>query len=68
MLASRRKDGYVFFVIADGDKFSVEAIPRDYGEPGTRTGTGTRSFFTDETGVIRYTSEDRPPTADDPPL
>ena len=30
--------------------------------------TGTRSFFTDETGVIRMTAEDRAATADDPPL
>ena len=29
-------------------------------------GTGTRSFFADETGVIRYTTEDRAPTIRDP--
>ena len=42
--------------------FTISARPIEYGV------TGVRSFFTDESGVIRSTSEDRPATVDDPPL
>jgi hypothetical protein len=36
--------------------------------PIARGRTGYRSFFTDETGVIRATDEDRPANASDPPI
>lgn len=36
--------------------------------PITVNVTGKRSFLTDESGVIRYTEEDRDPTTEDPPL
>ncbi len=61
-LESGVKDGYVFSMGSFGRGFTVGATPMIYGS------TGTRSFFADETGVIRYTREERPATAEDPPL
>jgi len=52
-LASGRRDGYVFELKVpeqpEGppESFSVTAYPSDYGE------TGTRSFYIDETGMLR---------------
>lgn len=42
--------------------YSIGARPLAYGK------TGEVSYFTDETGVIRWTREDRPATAQDPPI
>ena len=66
------KRGYEFadaltMVVGDcagepGLDYTVVARPIEYGK------TGTRSFFTDSSGVIRATSEDRLATADDPPI
>jgi hypothetical protein len=42
--------------------YTLTARPSEYGR------TGTRSFFTDESGVIRWTREDRWATAEDMPL
>ena len=42
--------------------FKIVAQPLNYST------SGCRCFFSDESGVIRYTTEDRPATADDPPL
>lgn len=42
--------------------FTISARPVKYGK------TGRRSFFVDETGFIRFTSEDRAATAHDTPL
>ncbi len=63
-LVSGTKDGYIFTFSTDAgnDSFAIYATPITYGE------TATRSFFTDETGVIRYTAEHRPATVDDIPL
>jgi len=61
-LGSGTKDGYTFSTSGDADTFTVNASPLTYGS------TGTRSFFSDETGVIRYTREDRPATVEDPRL
>jgi len=61
-LGSGTKDGYAFRTTGGADTFTVNARPLDYGS------TGTRSFFSDESGVIRYTREDRPATVEDPPL
>ncbi len=44
------------------ERYTATARPIQFGT------TGTRSFFTDESGVIRWTEEDREPTIDDPPL
>jgi len=64
VLASGTKDGYTFTVSTGTGNatYTIDARPITYGE------TGTRSFFADETGVIRYTTEDRPATSEDPPL
>ena len=68
-LASGAKSGYVFtFNPGSPDssgrrtKYAVTAQPRTFEK------TGDRSFFVDESGLIRYTIENRPATAADPPL
>ena len=61
-LGSGTKDGYAFSTSGDADTFTVNARPLTYGS------TGSRSFFSDESGVIRYTREDRPATVEDSPL
>ena len=58
-LESAVKDGYVFSMGSFGRVFTVNATPLTYGS------TGSRSFFSDQSGVIRYTAEERPATADD---
>jgi hypothetical protein len=40
-------------------KYTLAARPQSYGS------FGRRSFFSDESGVTRYTAEDRPPTSQD---
>lgn len=62
VLGSGNKGGYTFLVAGSSSEFYVVARPTSYNE------TGIRSFFSDETGVIRYTTEDRPATAEDSPL
>lgn len=42
--------------------YTLQARPQNYGQ------TGQRSFFTDDSWVIRFTREDRPATAHDPPV
>jgi hypothetical protein len=59
--------GYSFhyWLIGDAEgteRYVLTAQPDEFGR------TGTRSFYTDESGVIRYTNENRPATQDDPPL
>ncbi len=61
-LASARRDGYIFSVSFNNSTFHLIATPLTYRV------TGARSFYADETGVIRYTREDRPATAVDQPL
>ncbi|MBI4467475.1 MAG: hypothetical protein HY656_08645 [Acidobacteria bacterium] len=48
--------------VPGGQSYQVTARPLKYRR------TGIRSFFTDGTGVIRGTTEDRAATAQDPPL
>ncbi len=63
VLASGTKEGYIF-ILSTGtgnDSFAIYATPITYDG-------GSRSFFTDETGVIRYTAEERPATVEDKPL
>ena len=69
VLAKGRKYRYVFLLTtAPPDPsghiihFTVTARPQKYGK------YGTRSFFADESGVIRFTAEDRAPTVEDPAL
>jgi len=60
-LGKGKKDGYSFSV-EGGSTFNVNARPITYGS------TGTRSFYSDETGVIRYTTTDAPATSASPAL
>ncbi len=64
VLASGTKNAYTFSTTAgsDGRTFTVNATPLSHA------GTEPRSFYSDETGVIRYTREDRPAWFRDPPL
>ena len=61
-LGSANTDGYIFSVSFSNATFYAIARPLAYRV------TGVRSFYADETGVIRYTRENRPATADDRPL
>lgn len=68
-LASGVRSGYVFTLTAGApdsngriSRFTATARPRRYRRDGFR------SFFIDETGIIRYTTEGRAPNAQDPPL
>ena len=62
VLGSGTKSGYVFILSGEDLTFTATAAPQVPGE------TGNRSFFSDETSVIRCTTEDRPATAQDEPL
>lgn len=61
--------------VKSGFNFRIQVpavLPRDsykaFARPATFGKTGTRSFYTDESGVIRFTTEDRDATAKDPAL
>ncbi len=65
-LASGLKEGYTF-----------EAIPYDDGQvphyaaraiPVLQNETGNKSYFVDETGVLRFTSDGSNPTSASPPI
>lgn len=62
-LASGEKSGYRFtYRWLGNEAYTVIARPAQYGT------TGKRSFFSDESGVIRFTDEDREPSVDDDPV
>jgi hypothetical protein len=68
-LASGKKSDYVFRYNAGAadrrgriEAYTVTASPVVFGK------TGLKNFFTDETGVIRETSQDREATRTDPLL
>jgi type IV pilus assembly protein PilA len=56
------KLGYRFTYKKSGENYSVIARPVKFGE------TGSKNFFTDQSGVIRSTDKDEEPTVNDPPL
>ncbi|HEX7175223.1 MAG TPA: hypothetical protein VF240_08060 [Pyrinomonadaceae bacterium] len=57
------KQEYRFELTAAGDKYAVTATPREFGK------NGRRSFYMDETGIIRATERaGEPATANDPPV
>lgn len=57
------RDGYEFrYTRIAPDRFRLTGTPVEYGK------TGTTSFFTDETGVIRSTNENRTANENDKPL
>jgi hypothetical protein len=69
VLAGGLKGGYKFVYTpgsrdAEGRILSYTVAAR----PATPGVTGDRNFFTDEKGVIRFTREDRPAAASDPPI
>jgi len=66
-IASGKKDGYLYRLIPQsgpnpGEHYVVVARPIKL------LLSGQRSFFTDETGVIRYTSKNRAATLNDPAI
>jgi len=68
-VSSGRKTHYTFAMTAgpaDSEgritKYTVVARPEKFGKDGWRC------FFIDESGIIRYTVEDRPPTVLDAPI
>jgi len=63
VLASGEKSGYVFkYQRISNETYSIVARPKQFGT------AGTRNFFTDQSGVIRVTNEDREATVNDEPL
>ncbi len=62
VLGSGTKNGYVFSVSGEDSTFTITGRPLVYGE------TGTRSFFADESGVIRNAVTNRPASAGDVPM
>jgi hypothetical protein len=57
------KAGYRFTYERTGAlNYTIVGRPLEYGV------SGRRAFFTDQTGVVRFTEEDRLPTGNDPPL
>lgn len=61
-LGSGITNGYIFSLMYRTATFEIVAVPIQPKK------TGNRSFYADETGVIRYTTENRAATAEDPPL
>ena len=64
VVGSSTKDGYVFSISlgAADTSFAVDARPTGYDT------SGIRSFFADETAVIRYTTANSAATASSTPL
>ncbi len=60
VLGSGTKDGFSFASVGTTNTFTITA------DPVTRGTTGTRSFFSDESGVIRYNTAQTATTADNP--
>ncbi len=61
------RSGYRFIYRPHGGQtpiveYTIVALPIDFGV------SGQRSFFTDQSGVIRFTEEEREPTVQDKPL
>ena len=61
-LGSGMRRGYVFTVSGEDSTFTITGRPLVYGE------TGYRSFFADESGVIRYNTADAAADSTSPPL
>jgi type IV pilus assembly protein PilA len=61
-LATGEKNGYRFKVKGSKSAFSIEAAPTTVGT------TGNRTFYTDETMVIREHEGPEPATADSPDI
>ncbi len=62
VLASGEKQGYIFSFTGEEYTFSSTASPKLFNL------SGQRSFFVDESGVLRYTNVNTAATVDDPPV
>ena len=62
VLGSGTGEAYSYSVSGSGVQYTIDARPLVYGS------SGVRSFFTDESGAIRYTTADAAATASDPGL
>ena len=61
-LGSGTRDGYLYSLSGSSITFTVQARPMTYGS------TGNRSFFSDESAVIRYNTADAPADTSNSPL
>ena len=62
VLGSGTMEAYSFSLSGSGVLYTIDARPLVYGS------SGIRSFFTDESGAVRYTTADAAATASDPGL
>jgi hypothetical protein len=63
LASTQVRSGYRFsYERTSIDSYTITARPLEFGK------SGTRNFFADESGVIRFTTEDRAATVNDPPL
>ncbi len=62
VLGSGTAEAYSFSVSGSGIQYTIDARPLVYGS------SGTRSFFADASGVIRYTTADVAASITSPPL
>jgi len=62
VLGAGSKQGYSFVLTGLANTFTATARPQTFGR------TGERSFYVDESAVIRYTHENRDPTSADSPI
>jgi len=62
VLGSGTAEAYSFSLTGSGVQYEINARPLVYGT------SGVRSFFTDESGAIHYTTADAAATASDPGL
>jgi hypothetical protein len=67
-LASGKKSGYTFtYTVVSKDANGAVTAYEFTARPDTYGKSGKSSYFTDQSGVIRATQEDRAATANDPP-
>ncbi|MGA3106824.1 MAG: hypothetical protein ABSD53_20260 [Terriglobales bacterium] len=67
---SGKKDGYRLRLVPDqsaGDATPIKHY-KIIARPLTRLSKNQRSYYTDESGIIRFTEEPREPESTDPPL
>ena len=62
LVGSGMAGGYAFSIYGNSPEFSVHARPLVFGS------TGNRSFYSDQTGVIRYTDADEMATSSSLPV
>src|SRR6185437_13480058 len=61
-LANGKNSGYVFTLVGTPTGYNVTAVPETFG------GTGSRTFYSDQTLVIRQNTTAEPATANSPEL